>query len=76
MKIGEKVMRCISEQVSSEPARSGDKDNAPREGTVVWIHPKGRFYLVEFPVERFGRIVGRIREAYLLPELRKRSKSA
>ena len=32
-------------------------------GTVVWIHPAGRFYIAEFIFER-----GRFREAFYFPE--------
>ena len=32
------------------------------EGTVVYVHPEGRFYTVEFTFPK-----GKFREAYLLP---------
>lgn len=39
----------------------------PMPGTVVWIHPKGRFYVVEFDFGRYS-----VREAFRC-ERRKRS---
>jgi len=35
-------------------------------GTVVYIHPEGRFYTLEFKFERHGQ-VGTVRESYLFP---------
>lgn len=39
-------------------------DSIPRKmmGTVVWIHPMRRFYVVEFDFE-----FGKVREAYFFP---------
>ncbi len=44
-------------------------------GTVVYIHPEGRFYTLEFKFERHGQ-VGAVRESYLFPVPAGSSRSA
>lgn len=36
--------------VSFSTAEFPGGHSPPRKGRVAWVHPKGRFYLVEFPV--------------------------
>lgn len=37
----------------------GNKDSLPMKGTVIYVHPKGRFHVVEFP----GKLAA-VREAF------------
>lgn len=56
VRVGEAVQRqiaCISEMKDRRITRP------VQEGTVIWVHPEGRFHVVEFSF-RFGRI----RESY------------
>lgn len=43
----------------------GDEHGRTYTGTVVWIHPEGRFYVVEFA---FG--LRKFRESFYFPERR------
>lgn len=45
MKIGDKI-RKIPESI--QPQKNSDFILGPLPGTVVYIHPKGRFYVVLF----------------------------
>lgn len=57
MRIGQKVTRwpvgfC-------ERSEEGNKTPKPLKGTVIYIHPKGRFHTVEFELRG-----GKIRESF------------
>ena len=53
----------IGDYVVERPT-AGDHRSPPQRGKVVYIHPEGRFYTVEFTYERFGRR-GSFRESFL-----------
>lgn len=57
--VGDKVCRKLSYQMSNEEERRQGTADKPMTGTVVWIHPKQRYYVVEFPFD-----LGNIRECY------------
>ena len=59
MKVGDNVRR-IPLTFGVERPRHGKAVKVPLEGRVVYIHPKNRFHVVEFPVLR-GKTV---REAF------------
>ncbi len=44
MEIGKKVKKVPSHAI----AENGHRTAESREGTVRWVHPQGRFYVVEF----------------------------
>lgn len=52
--VGDKVMRRPSislvepDEMNAAGRRNGRATTAKVEGTVVWVHPKKRFYVVEF----------------------------
>lgn len=46
MKIGDKI-RLTPESI--QPKKNSDLLLEPQTATVVYIHPKGRFYVVRFP---------------------------
>lgn len=48
MKIGQKVQR-FPVSFSEQDGKKGEAKR-PMTGTVVFIHPKGRFHIVEFQV--------------------------
>lgn len=50
MQVGDKV-KLVPSVLVDECNHKGSK---PLKGTVVYVHPKGRFYTVEFPCP-FGR---------------------
>lgn len=56
MQVGDKVRKVPSHALPEE----GHRHTTPVEGTVIWVHPKGRFYVVAFPVPGGGTI----RESY------------
>lgn len=62
MKIGDKVVRTPHTVGEGMPVGTICSEGAgkPMRGTVVWIHPKGRFHVVEFDV--CGR---KLRESFL-----------
>jgi len=45
MKVGD-VVRLVP---AFKFCESDFKRNQPVKGTVCWVHPKGRYYVVEFP---------------------------
>lgn len=47
MKVGDTVKR-VSAVLNSNDVGQGHKYNIPLTGTVVYIHPKGRFHTVAF----------------------------
>ncbi len=60
MKVGDTVRKSIS--VSTTSGTTGDRtleETVVREGKVVYVHPKGRFYTAEFTFRD-----GTIRESY------------
>lgn len=60
VKLGDRVRRKVSY------GGEGGSSLPPEEGTVVYIHPEGRFYSVEFTFRSpYG--VRRFRESYPLP---------
>ena len=59
MKIGQKVLRVPETFFDSDP-KEGKASRHPLTGTVVYIHPQGRYHVVEF--ETRG---GPVREAFL-----------
>ena len=60
MKLGDKVKK----QIYTGP--EGGSLLPAEEGTVVYIHPEGRLYTLEFTFERHGH-VGTVRESFPLP---------
>ena len=46
MKIGQKVRRVPTGL--TQMAESGKQEHRPMTGKVVYIHPEGRYHLVEF----------------------------
>lgn len=62
MKIGDKVVRTPHTVGEGMPVGTLNSEHSgrPMRGTVVWIHPKGRFHVVEFEVN--GRT---LRESFL-----------
>lgn len=62
MQIGDKVIRTPYTVGEGIPVGTVNSRNSgrPMRGTVVWIHPKGRFHVVEFEV--CGR---KLRESFL-----------
>lgn len=59
MKIGDKVKRTPA-TFGAEQIVGDKRVKLPVEGRVVYIHPEGRFHVVEFPMPK-GRS---IREAF------------
>lgn len=59
IQVGDKVSRLMSFRISNEDDRANKSNDKPVTGTVVWIHPKRRFYVVEFAFQ-----LGNIRECY------------
>lgn len=57
MKIGQKVRRVPTGL--TQMAESGKQEHRPMTGKVVYIHPEGRYHLVEF--ETWG---GTVRECF------------
>lgn len=53
MKIGQKVRRVPTGL--TQAADSGKQEHRPMTGKVTYIHPKGRYHLVEF--ETWGGII-------------------
>ena len=51
MKVGDKVSRC-PETFGRERPLWGKSDRITLAGCVVYIHPKGRFHVVAFPMPR------------------------
>jgi hypothetical protein len=62
MKVGDKVIRTPTTIGEGMPVGTLNSVSSarPMRGTVVWIHPKGRFHVVEFEV--CGRT---LRESFL-----------
>lgn len=60
IKIGDRVKRVVDNGVTIP----GEK-RVPLEGTVVYIHPKGRFYTVEFAFQRMWE-TRKFRQSYPL----------
>lgn len=61
LKVGDRVHRQV------EYGMDGGRDLPPEEGTVVYAHPEGRFYTVEFKFP-YGGEVRTFREAYIAHE--------
>lgn len=59
IRVGDKVSCRMSYRMSNEEDRRQGNADKPMTGTVVWVHPKGRFYTVEFSFP-----LGNIRECY------------
>ena len=57
-------MVAVGDRVD-ELVHFGDERPRPMWGTVVWVHPEGRFYVAEFDFDGF-----KVREAYFLGERR------
>lgn len=60
MKVGDTVRKIIS--VSTTSGTTGSitpEETVVREGKVVYVHPKGRYYVAEFDFPD-----GKIRESY------------
>jgi hypothetical protein len=57
MKIGQKVRRVPTGL--TQMAESGKQEHRPMTGKVTYIHPRGRYHLVEF--ETWG---GTVRECF------------
>lgn len=51
MKVGDKVRRTPLTFGVEHPLH-GRQVKVPQEGKVVYIHPEGRFHVVEFPMPR------------------------
>lgn len=51
----------MGDEIVKEP-RSGEGKGPAHVGRVVYVHPEGRWYTLEFTYER-----GRFRESFLLP---------
>ena len=47
----------------TEKLRIGDSYSKPTKGTVIYVHPKRRFFRAEFPVTS-----GVVREAFIITE--------
>lgn len=60
VKVGDRVKRRV------EYGMEGGTTLPAREGTVVYVHPEGRFYTVEFTCD-YGGQTRKFREAYILP---------
>lgn len=55
MQVGDKVRKPLTDITSGNP-----KTPRPRfTGTVIWVHPEGRFYLAEFRLK-----AGTVRECF------------
>ncbi len=59
IRVGDKVCQKLSYRMSNEEDRRQGMADKPMTGTVVWVHPRGRFYVVEFTFD-----LGNIRECY------------
>lgn len=61
MKIGDKVCACISSSATRQHGNIiTEEETVKRTGTIVYIHPRGRFYTVEFAFP-----AGTVRECYV-----------
>lgn len=58
-KVGDRVRRRI------EYGMNGGTLLPPERGTVVYVHPEGRFYTVEFTFTGRGGRVRKFRESYI-----------
>ena len=61
MKIGDKVKKRICFNASKDGAGSVHEEAVLREGTVVYVHPQGRFYVAEFQFRS-----GCVKESYYI----------
>lgn len=59
MKIGDKVTKALSWGDISKEGAHGHPDKVVATGTVVYIHPKRRFYVLEFTFP-----AGKFRESF------------
>lgn len=62
LKIGDKVHKALTALYTDGPSAAKGTARPKFWGTVVWIHPAGRFYLAAFPV-----MGGTVRECFPLP---------
>lgn len=62
LKIGDKVRKPLTALYTDGPIGTTSKVHPYHWGTVVWIHPAGRYYLAAFPV-----MGGTVRECFPLP---------
>ncbi len=63
LKIGDKVHKPLTALSAGLPVNGTTSKVHPYHwGTVVWIHPAGRYYLAAFPV-----MGGTVRECFPLP---------
>ena len=56
----------IGDRIKARPM-AGVSRGEPMEGVVVYIHPEGRYYTLEFTYRRFDQ-VGRIRESFFFQQ--------
>lgn len=59
IRVGDKVCKKLSYQMSNEEERRQGTADKPVTGTVVWVHPRRRYYVAEFSFP-----LGNIRECY------------
>lgn len=59
IRVGDKVSCRMSYRMSNDDDRANEGNDRTTAGTVVWIHPRGRYYVVEFSFP-----LGNIRECY------------
>ena len=61
MRVGDTVIKTISCSISSRSGMGAtwEEEQIEYEGKVIYVHPKGRFYTVEFTLP-----FGTIRESY------------
>ena len=50
MKIGDKVRKTINTSSCKDWGRPNEEETKARNGRVIYIDPKGRFYTAEFHV--------------------------
>lgn len=64
MKLGQKVIRTPLTFYDSSERQKGEPARRPMSGKVVYIHPQGRYHVVEFETP-----LGAVRESFLgVPE--------
>jgi len=61
VKVGDKVHKPLNALCADGPNAAKGDARPKFWGTVVWIHPAGRYYLAEFPV-----VGGTVRECFPL----------
>lgn len=71
--VGQRIRRMPSITVGDKSSSPAEKRRLALDGVVVYVHPEGHYYTVEYdcPVRgQYGIIQhNRFRESYCLPEL-------